>query len=152
MKAKDIMQKDVLTLRVDDDLDIVDNVMALGRIRHLPIVDRHERLVGILTQRDLLRASVASVFGLRRSTEREWLAGIPVRQVMSSDVTSVRPDAELAEVVDLMVRKKFGCLPVVEDGRLVGLVTETDCLLCLRDLLASKAEPAATERDADLEC
>ncbi len=152
MKVKDIMQKDVLTLRVDDHLDIVDNVMTLGRIRHVPIVDRYERLVGILTQRDLLRASVASVLELQRSSEREWLAKIPIQQVMSADVTSVRPDAELAEVVDLMVQKKYGCLPVVEDGRLVGLVTETDCLACLRDLLAPKAAPAEAEQDADLEC
>lgn len=107
MKVKDIMQKDVLTLRVDDHLDIVENVMTLGRIRHLPIVDQHERLVGILTQRDLLRASVASVLELRRSAEREWL---------------------------------------------VGLLTETDCLICLRHLLKPKDESVEARKDDDLEC
>jgi CBS domain-containing membrane protein len=152
MKVKDAMEKDVLTLHKGDFLDVAENIMTLGRIRHLPIVDENGRLVGLVSQRDLLRASVASVLGLSRTAERDWLASISVDQVMSKSVASVGPETELAEAVELMVRQKYGCLPVVEQGRLVGLLTETDCLDCLLNLLKPGAAELARRQASDLEC
>jgi len=152
MKVKDVMQKDVFTLSKGDCLDVAENIMTLGRIRHLPIIDDKGLLVGLVTQRDLLRASVASVLGFTQSAKRDWLAGISVDQVMSTSVVSIGPESELADAVKVMVRHKYGCLPVVEQGRLVGLLTETDCLGCLLDFL--KPATAAHERRqaSDLEC
>jgi CBS domain-containing membrane protein len=152
MKVKDVMQKDVLTLHKGDFLDVAENIMTLGRIRHLPIVDEKGQLIGVVTQRDLLRASVASVLGLSKTAERDWLAAIPVDQVMSKSAVSVGPESELADAVDLMVRQKYGCLPVVEDGRLVGLLTETDCLDCLLNLLRPAAAELGRRQATDLEC
>jgi len=84
--------------------------------------------VGIVSQRDLYRAGMSSMLRIRRSAEREWLACIPVRDVMTTDVVTVAPDETIHAAVELMLRHRIGCLPVVEHGKLVGLVSETDCL------------------------
>ena len=135
MKVSDIMQKDVTTLGLDDNLDIAEDIMNLGRVRHLPVVDRAGVPVGLVTHRDLLKASVASVLNFDRKAERDWLGSIPVRLVMASDLTTIRSDAHISEAVEVMISRKIGCLLVVDAGRFVGLLTETDCLGYLRDLL-----------------
>lgn len=135
MKVKELRQTEVVTLRVTDALDIAENIMNLGRIRHLPVMDAERHLVGIVTQQDLLRAAVSSVLGFDRDKEQAWLGGIRVQDVMVAEVVTVSPEAGVAEAVDKMIAGKFGRLPVVEGTRLVGLITETDCLRHLSDLL-----------------
>jgi CBS domain-containing protein len=135
MRVQDVMQKDVATLDLEDSLDVAEDIMTLGRVRHLPVIAGDRRLVGLVTQRDLLRASVASVLELSRSVEHDWLKAIPVRLVMSTELLTVSPQDTLNEAVQLMISKKFGCLPVVEEGKLIGLLTETDCLRVLAGLL-----------------
>jgi len=135
MTVKDLMQKEVTTLRVEDNLDIANDIMTLGRVRHLPVVNSAGALVGLVTQRDLLQASVASVLKLGRSAEKDWLNSILVENVMAKELSTITPSASISEAVDLMITRKIGCLPVVERGKLVGLVTETDCLNHLRSLL-----------------
>jgi CBS domain-containing membrane protein len=142
MRVREIMQKDVATLGLEDSLDVAEDIMTLGRVRHLPVVAGDRRLVGLVTQRDLLKASVASVLELSRSVEHDWLKAIPIRLVMSTDLLTVTPDDTLEEAVRLMISKKFGCLPVVENGKLVGLLTETDCLGVLARFL--KDSPVTT--------
>lgn len=134
MYVSDLMQREVVTLEAADSLDLAEDIMRLGRIRHMPVV-AEGRLVGILSQRDLFRAAVSSVLKLQRSAEREWLAKIPVRDVMTAEVVTIGPGASLAEAVQLMLERRIGCLPVVEDGRLVGLLSESDCLRHLARLL-----------------
>ena len=141
MAVKDIMQSEVATLHLDDNLDIADDIMTLGRVRHLPVVDADGRLVGLVTHRDLLKASVASVLNLGRAAEKDWLGSIPVRVVMATDLATIEPQTPISEAVDLMIRRKIGCIPVVDGGKLVGLLTETDCLGYLKDLLHGKAAP-----------
>ena len=136
MKVKDLMRTNVVTLHLTDALDIAEDIMNMGRIRHLPVVDAGNRVVGIVTQRDLYKASISSVLGFDRAKEHEWLGKVQVRDVMTKAVTTIGPEAGVVEAVDKLVTAKFGCLPVVdEQGTLVGLLTETDCLRCFRDLL-----------------
>jgi acetoin utilization protein AcuB len=142
MQVKDIMQRDVVTLGLEDSLDVADDIMTLGRVRHLPIVAGESHLVGLVTQRDLLRASLASVLDLGRKAEHEWLKSIPVRVVMHTEIETIAPDDSLKSAVDRMIAKKIGCLPVVEKGKLVGLLTETDCLRVLAEALAEGPPPA----------
>jgi CBS domain-containing protein len=141
MAVKDIMQAEVTTLRLDDNLDIADDIMTLGRVRHLPVVDASGKLVGLVTHRDLLKASVASVLNLGRAAEKDWLGSIPVKVVMETDLATVTPQTSIGEAVEVMITRKIGCIPVTEDGKLVGLLTETDCLGYLRDLLHGTATP-----------
>jgi len=135
VRVKDIMQSEVTTLGLGDSLDVANDIMTLGRVRHLPVVTDEDRLVGVVTQRDLLKASIASVLDLSRRAERDWLKGIPVGLVMVKDVVTTSPERPLREAVELMIHRKIGCLPVVDGERLVGLVTETDCLKALAGLL-----------------
>jgi len=134
MLVRDLMQTEVVTLDAKDHLDLADSLMRLGRIRHMPVLSGG-KLVGILSQRDLFRAGISAVLRLRPSAEREWLAKIPVREVMTSPVITARPDMSVREAVQLMLDHKIGCLPVVEKGELVGLLSETDCLRYLARLL-----------------
>jgi CBS domain-containing protein len=134
MNACDLMQRDVVTLEAADSLDLAQDIMRLGRIRHLPVVSG-DRIVGIISQRDLFRAAVSSLLQLGGASERQWLATIAVQAVMTADVCTVAPSASLQSAVRLMIDRKIGCLPVVEDGKLVGLLSESDCLVHLAHLL-----------------
>ncbi len=134
MTVDDLMEREVVTLNAGDTLSLADDVMRLGRIRHLPVVEEG-LLVGILSQRDLFRAAVSSVLQLAQSSEREWLARIPVRAVMTPTVISVPPGTSIRRAVEIMLDKRIGCLPVADRGRLLGLLSETDCLRHLAHLL-----------------
>jgi CBS domain-containing protein len=136
--VRDLMQQDVATLEASDHLDLADDVMRLGRIRHMPVVE-DDKLVGILSQRDLFRAGISSVLRFRVSAEREWLARIVVREMMASPVLSIGPDRSIREAVALMLDKRVGCLPVVEGDALVGLLSESDLLRHLDHLLETAA-------------
>jgi CBS domain-containing membrane protein len=134
MRVGDLMERDVLTLESNDSLDLLDDLMNLGRIRHMPIVSAGQ-LVGVISQRDLFRAGISSVLHFRHAAEREWLAKIPIREVMTIHVFTITPDASMRSAIELMLEKKIGCLPVVADGKLVGLLSESDCLRYLAHLL-----------------
>jgi len=134
MNVRGLMQRDVVTLGLSDTLDLAEGIMRLGRIRHLPVVEG-DQVVGILSQRDLFRAAVSSLLQLRHDAEREWLATIQVHAVMTPRPFTITPSASLRTAVELMVEKRIGCLPVVEDGKLVGLLSESDCMRHLSHLL-----------------
>jgi CBS domain-containing protein len=127
MKVRDIMAKEVVTLQVDDELSVASDIMHLGRIRHLPILEG-DLLVGIVSQRDLYKASLASVMGYGYAETRDHLKNVVIRKVMVRDVITIKPDAEIHEAGRIMLERKIGCLPVVQGDRLIGMVTETDVL------------------------
>lgn len=129
------MQTEVVSLSVYDRLDIADDIMRLGRVRHLPVLDGGDKLVGMVTQRDLFRAGMSSVLQLDSESARGWLEKVAVRDVMTKTVETIHPDQPVRAAVQLMVDKKIGCLPVVDDGHLIGLLSETDCLSHLAHLL-----------------
>jgi CBS domain-containing protein len=133
--VREVMTEEVVSLDAADHLDLASDIMTLGRIRHMPVLSAG-RLVGILSQRDLFRAAISSVLRFRAAAEREWLAGIRVGEVMTRNVATAWPEWSIRQAVDLMLEKKIGCLPVVADGRLVGLLSESDCLGLLAQMLA----------------
>jgi CBS domain-containing protein len=127
MKVRDIMTKEVATLDINDELSLANDIMRLGRIRHLPVVDG-TRLVGIISERDLFRSSLAQALGYGTKATRDIMKTLRIKDVMVAAVVTVSPDSKLCDAVRVMLDKKIGCLPVVEDDRLVGLITETDVL------------------------
>lgn len=132
--VREVMTAEVVTLDAGDHLDLAHDIMTLGRIRHMPVL-RHGRLVGLVSQRDLFRAAVSSVLDFRPAAERQWLAKIRVEEVMAREVLVAEPEWPIQRAVDLMVEKKIGCLPVLDDGRLIGMLSETDCLRLLSRVL-----------------
>jgi acetoin utilization protein AcuB len=101
-------------------------IMRERGIRHLPVVDDRGKLIGIVTQTDLLHASPSTATTLSVFEMSYLLANLHVQEVMSSPPITVSEDAPLEEVARLMVERKIGCLPVMRDGDLVGMITETD--------------------------
>jgi len=125
-RVRDLMSSEVVTLKRNDQLSIADDVMRLGRIRHLPVLDDDERLVGILSQRDLFRGALARALGYGVHAQQKLLGQLLVKEVMTNDPITIGPDAPIADAARLMLERKVGALPIVEAGRLVGILTEAD--------------------------
>lgn len=124
----DIMRKDFVSLQEGDRLDFAEDVMRLGRIRHLPVLQQG-RLAGIVSQRDLLAHSLSRTLDFDPQDRRSFLKSVDVSEAMTRDVVTVDPGTSLEEAARLLIRHQIGCLPVVGgDGVAVGLVTETDLL------------------------
>jgi CBS domain-containing protein len=101
--------------------------MRLERIRHLPVLDDDgEELVGIVSQRDIFRGALARALGYGEAAQTKLLGMLVVKEVMTNDVVTIGPAASLAEAAGIMRERRIGCLPVLEDGRLVGILTEAD--------------------------
>ncbi len=127
LKVRDVMTADPTTLKRNDKLTLADDIMRLGRVRHLPVLDDDDQtLAGIVTQRDLFRDALAQALGYGRHAQRKLLDSLDVKDVMATDVVTIRPDASLVEAARVLTERKIGCLPVVENGRLVGILTEGD--------------------------
>jgi CBS domain-containing protein len=140
MKVSDLMSTQVATVRRNDKLLIADDLMRLGRIRHTPVLDdASTTVVGILSQRDLFRGALARCLGYGEHAQQKVLGLLLVKDVMSNDPVTISPDSELADAARLMCERKIGCLPVVEDGELVGILTESDFVrLATRDAGAKR--------------
>lgn len=127
LKVRDVMTVDPTTLKRNDKLTLADDIMRLGRIRHLPVVDDDDQtVVGIVTQRDLFRDALAQALGYGRHAQRKLLDTLSVKDVMATEVVTAGPDASLVEAAKILTERKIGCLPVVENGKLVGILTEGD--------------------------
>jgi len=127
-RVSEVMQSEVATLTIHDRLDLADDVMRLGRVRHMPVLDG-SRVVGIVSNRDLLAASLSRVLDFASNDRRTFLRSIEISEVMSHDLITVEGDATLREAAELLLRHRIGCLPVVKGDRtLIGLVTESDLL------------------------
>jgi CBS domain-containing membrane protein len=123
--VKEIMTSPVEVLHIGDTLANARLQIARGRIRHLPVVDGDERLVGLITHRRVLEAWVSH--GHPNEESPAVVArDVPVEMLMEKDVLTVDPETSAAEAARLLETYKFGCLPVVARGKLVGIVTEAD--------------------------
>ncbi len=126
MLVKDRMTFDLITITPTTSFPEGFRIMREKKIRHLPVVDEGGKLIGMVTQTDLLHASPSTATTLSVFEMSYLLANLHVQEVMSSPVITVSEDAPLEEAARLMVEKKIGCLPVMRDGDLVGMITETD--------------------------
>ena len=121
------MRREVVTLKRNDTLSLADDLLHLNRIRHLPVLDAEgDRVVGIVSQRDMFRSALARVLGYGEHAQRRVLDALAVKEVMTTDVVTTAPDTPLAEAARVMLERKIGALPVIENGKLVGIITESD--------------------------
>jgi CBS domain-containing protein len=133
VKIREIMSQKVVSISADDTLRIVKEIMEHGSVRHLPVVRRGE-LVGVVSQRDLLKASLSNVMGLPAEEQSLFLEGVSITEVMSSPPVTIGADASVQEAAKLMAERKIGCLPVLDGEKFAGIVTETDVLRYFADL------------------
>lgn len=131
--VREIMMSSPVTLKPDDHLQLASDLISLGRIRHIPIVD-DGKLLGILSERDLIGSAAARILKLSGRRQAALLKTIPIREVMRRRVVSVEPETPITEAAELMAEKKISCLPVLSDGTLVGLITTNDILRYVQGL------------------
>lgn len=124
MIVRQIMNSNVITLRADESIRMALNTMKQNRIRHIPIVKDDDILVGIITERDVKDAS-PSIFQLEL---REDFLERPISSIMKTEVITGHPLDFVEELAAVLIENKIGCLPILQDDRLVGLLTETDVL------------------------
>lgn len=138
-RVRDVMTREVVSLREDDDLGLADEILAVGRIRHLPVT-RGGLLVGLVTHRDLVAAA--------RSSRRT-----PAHEVMQRGLRCIGPDDALQDAARTMLEFKIGCLPVVDEHRrLLGIVTEADLVRFALDIIQEFDEATdGLERFDDVE-
>ena len=126
LTAADVMTRSVATLTAGERLDLAEDIMRVGRIRHMPVVDG-KRLVGIISVRDLLAASLSQAMEFEPAHRRAFLRSVSADEVMTSSPITVAPDTPLTVAAERMCERKIDCLPVVDaDGHLAGILTETD--------------------------
>ncbi|MBA3540640.1 MAG: CBS domain-containing protein [Deltaproteobacteria bacterium] len=128
LRVEQYMTTDLFTVQEDDAVEMVANLMIWERIRHVPVEDKDHKLVGVLTHRAVLRFVMGG--GSPRRTA--------VSEIMKRDVTTVSPETTTVEALRLMRRLRVGCLPVLQDDRLVGIVTEEDFMEIASKMLESQ--------------
>ncbi len=144
----DVMTREVVTLAADEGIALADEVMRLKRIRHVPVV-RGKELLGLISHRDLLRAQAKLLLVTSKKGEGEIYVSVSAEDIMTTDVMTVPPSMRIMEAADLLLNERFGCLPVVEDEELVGIVTEADLLRWsvqqIREQTSRDTEPPSLE-------
>jgi CBS domain-containing membrane protein len=125
-RVRDLMTTDVVTVGRNEKLLIADDVMRLGRIRHLPVVDDDGALAGIVSQRDLFHNGLLRALGYGTHAQREALDMVVVKEAMKTEVETTGPDVPLVDAARRMLELKIGCLVVVDAGRIAGILTESD--------------------------
>lgn len=123
IRAKDIMIKELITIGSGEKIALADLIMTRNSIGSLPVIDKG-KLAGIITQRDIM---------LARNYE---IGGLMTRDLMSKDLITVSPEASLKEILGLMLGKKIERIPVVENGKLVGLIVHAKILKAVYESLA----------------
>lgn len=126
LRVRDLMTSTVVAVRGSDSLETVWDLMTHHRIRHVPVVDAAGRLIGLVSHRDLLREALVSEGGPPETSSSELRRQVLVAEILRGRPVAVTPDTGLAEAARTLLAKKFGCLPVVEGRRLVGILTEAD--------------------------
>jgi CBS domain-containing protein len=125
-RVRDLMTSEVLTLGPNEQLAVADDVMRLGRIRHILVCDEGGTLIGVVSQRDLFHGGLLRALGYGTHARQRVLDGLLIKEAMHTDVVTTHPDTPLAEAAKVMYEKKVGCLPVVAEGKLLGILTEGD--------------------------
>jgi CBS domain-containing protein len=146
--VRDLMTRKIAVLHEEENLELAEWGMKEFRFRHLPVVEG-VKLIGLVSERDLLRASVSTLDANQALLDDNLKRYFFVREVMSTDVVSVRPDALLADAARMMQARKLGCLPVTqEDGTLVGILTQSDFVRLVTDYLDEGERQASGTRMA----
>ncbi len=101
-------------------------LMRMRRVRRLPVLDSDGRLVGIVTEGDINRISDSHVHDMRQYNLYHRVADLPLRDFMTRNVITVGPDEPVIAVAQLLLRHRIGGVPVVEEGRVIGVITESD--------------------------
>ncbi len=138
MLVRHRMSSPAITVTPDTTFSQAFRILKENNIRRLPVVDGKGKLVGIVTLTDLLRASPSPATSLSIFELNYLLDKLKVEEVMSRPAITTSPDTPLEEAARIMVDRKISGLPVVEDGKVVGVITETDIFKTFVEMLGGR--------------
>lgn len=138
MLVKFRMSKYPLTISPDESLSDAHYYMNEQKIRHLPVVKSDGKMIGLIAEDDLLKAGPSSATSLSVWEIHHLLMKVKVKAVMVKDVITTTEDTPIEEAAHLMLDNKIGCLPVIRDGKLVGIITESDIFRTFMELFAAR--------------
>lgn len=139
MLVRERMSAEPVTITASAPITEALRVMRQNEVRRLPVLDDADRLVGIVSEKDLLYASPSPATSLSIHEMHYLLSRLLVSELMSADVISVTPETPLEEAARIMADNKIGGLPVVENSDLVGIITETDLFKVFLEMLGARA-------------
>ena len=131
VRARDMMTRPPVTFRQEMTVGAAAKAMKARKIRHAPVVDDKGNLVGIVTDRDLRNVILEPAIAGEAAALASTLTQRPVKDVMTWGVITVKPEAEIRQAAQLMYANKIGALPVVERGKVIGILTGQDILKAL---------------------
>jgi acetoin utilization protein AcuB len=140
MLVKDRMSKSPITVRQNVGVEEALRLMHNENIRRLPVVDERGKMVGIVSELDLLKVSPSPATSLSVYEIPYLMARIKMKDVMTKDVVTVTEDTPLEEAARVMADNKIGGVPVMRDGKLVGIITETDLFKTFLEMLGGREE------------
>ncbi|MCH8546853.1 MAG: CBS domain-containing protein [Cryomorphaceae bacterium] len=127
-----IMTESLVTVNLNDDLRKVKEIFAKGKFRHLPVMNG-DKLVGMMSKNDIMRLSFGQVFENQGDADEAVLDMLSIDQIMTHNITSIDADATVKDAAEVFVSSKFHSLPVMSEGKVVGIVTSTDVIKYMLD-------------------
>ena len=144
MLVRKKMHKDLVTVTKEERMTVAKKVMKEKNIRHLPVVDG-KKLIGLVTNMDIRKAEASPATSLEIRELHYLLDKLTVGEIMTRNVITISPDISIEEATTLLHDNKIGCLPVVEDGNLVGIITENDVMEILIEVMGMKEKGSRVE-------
>ncbi len=144
MLVRKKMHKDLVSITKDERMTVAKKIMKEKNIRHLPVVDG-KKLIGLVTNMDIRKAEASPATSLEIRELHYLLDKITVGEIMTRNVITISPDISIEEATTLLHDNKIGCLPVVEDGNLVGMITENDVMEVLIEVMGMKEKGSRLE-------
>jgi acetoin utilization protein AcuB len=144
MLVRKKMKKDLITITKDERMTTARKIMKEKNIRHLPVVDG-KKLVGLVTNMDIRKAEASPATSLEIRELHYLLDKLTAGEIMTRNVITISPDISVEEATTLLHDNKIGCLPVVEDGNLVGMLTENDVMEILIEVMGMKEKGSRLE-------
>ena len=138
MLVKERMSHPVITVHPDFPIQEALNLMREEHVRRFPVVDQRGKLIGIVSERDLLHAAPSAATSLSIWEINYLISKITVEEVMTREVITISEDTPLEEAARIMADKKIGGLPVVRKGEVVGIITETDLFKVFLEMMGGR--------------
>jgi len=146
-RVEDWMSREPVTITPDLAIGIAHQMMLLHQVRRLPVLDNRDRLVGIVARSDIREARPQAPSRPTLWEVHHRLATIQAADIMTPSPHTVTPDATILDAANLMLNNKVGGLPVVDEGTLVGIITESDIFRLLIHVLSPEETAALSAED-----
>ncbi|MDD5747575.1 MAG: CBS domain-containing protein [Actinomycetota bacterium] len=137
MKVRERMSTELVTVQVDEPIRVAWDIVQGRKIRRFPVLDG-DKLVGIVTDRDLRNATASSVVLTEKKYHDFLLDTVKIESIMTANPQTVSPNDDIAKAARLILELKVGGLPVCDNDKLVGIITETDLIKTLIEVLSKE--------------